>query len=135
MKNIYQGKPMQLSFFDHVMQYQGGKKSMKFLSEMKELIPFEAIEKILIKEGIYKSKVGKKGGRPYAPAKILIGALFLQNWYSLSDPMTEELMHDRVDRSFRHKEKSRTLLPSGCLYELTKSATANESIRINMNLV
>jgi IS5 family transposase len=81
------------------MQYQGGKKSMKFLSEMKELIPFEAIEKILIKEGIYKSKVGKKGGRPYTPAKILIGALFLQNWYSLSDPMTEELIHDRI--SFR----------------------------------
>ena len=90
---------MQLSFFDHAMQYQGGKKSMKFLSEMKELIPFEAIEKILIEEGIYKSKVGKKGGRPYTPAKILIGALFLQNWYSLSDPMTEELIHDRI--SFR----------------------------------
>jgi len=51
---------MQLSFFDHAMQYQGGKKSMKFLNEMKELIPFEEIKKILIEEGIYKTEVGKK---------------------------------------------------------------------------
>jgi len=41
---------MQLSFFDHAMKYQGGKKSMKFLNEMKEIIPFEAIEKILIEK-------------------------------------------------------------------------------------
>ena len=90
---------MQLSFFDHAMQYQGGKKSMKFLGEMKEIIPFEVLVSILIEEGIYKPEVGKKGGRPQTPAKILLGALFLQSWYSLSDPMTEELIHDRI--SFR----------------------------------
>ena len=90
---------MQLSFFDHAMQYQGGKKSMKFLNEMKEIIPFDKLEKILIEEGIYKPTVGSKGGRPSIPAKILLGALFLQNWYNLSDPMTEELIHDRI--SFR----------------------------------
>jgi len=28
---------MQPSFFDYEMEYQGGKKSTKFLSEMKEL--------------------------------------------------------------------------------------------------
>lgn len=89
---------MQLSFFDHAMQYQGGKKSMKFLSEMKELIPFESIEKLLIKKNIYKVTKGKPG-RPSIPSKILVGALFLQNWYGLSDPMTEELIHDRI--SFR----------------------------------
>jgi len=90
---------MQLSFFDHAMQYQGGKKSMKFLNEMKEIIPFDRLVSILIEEGIYKPEVGLKGGRPSTPAKILLGALFLQNWYSLSDPMTEELIHDRI--SFR----------------------------------
>lgn len=89
---------MQLSFFDHAMQYQGGKKSMKFLNEMKELIPFEDIEKLLIEKGIYKPNKGKPG-RPSIPSKILVGALFLQNWYGLSDPMTEELIHDRI--SFR----------------------------------
>lgn len=89
---------MQLSFFDHAMQYQGGKKSMKFLSEMKELIPFESIEELLIEKNIYKVNKGKVG-RPSIPSKVLIGALFLQNWYGLSDPMTEELIHDRI--SFR----------------------------------
>ena len=90
---------MQLSFFDHAMQYQGGKKSMKFLNEMKEIIPFDTLVTILIEEGVYKPEIGKKGGRPQTPAKILLGALFLQNWYNLSDPMTEELIHDRI--SFR----------------------------------
>ncbi len=37
---------MQTSFFDYSLQYKGGKKSTKFLSEMKELIPFETIEKL-----------------------------------------------------------------------------------------
>jgi len=90
---------MQLSFFDYAMKYQGGKKSMKFLNEMKEIIPFDELEAILIEEGVYNPKVGNKGGRPQTPAKILLGALFLQNWYNLSDPMTEELIHDRI--SFR----------------------------------
>ncbi len=89
---------MQLSFFDHAMQYQGGKKSMKFLSEMKELIPFESIKELLIEKNIYKITKGKPG-RPSIPSKTLVGALFLQNWYGLSDPMTEELIHDRI--SFR----------------------------------
>jgi len=90
---------MQLSFFEHAMQYQGGKKSMKFLNEMKDVIPFDNLVSMLIEEGVYKPEIGKKGGRPQTPAKILLGALFLQSWYSLSDPMTEELIHDRI--SFR----------------------------------
>jgi transposase, IS5 family len=89
---------MQLSFFDYALEYKGGKKSTKFLNEMKLLIPFETIEKMLIEKEIYKPNVGKQG-RPSIPAKILIGSLFLQSWYGLSDPMTEELIHDRI--SFR----------------------------------
>ena len=89
---------MQLSFFAHAMKFRGGKKSMKFLNEMKEIIPFEAIEKILIEKNVYKPNKGKTG-RPSIPSKILIGSLFLQNWYGLSDPITEELIHDH--RSFR----------------------------------
>jgi len=65
---------------------------------MKELIPFTEIEKLLIEKGIYKPNKGKQG-RPSTPANILVGALFLQSWYGLSDPMTEELIHDRI--SFR----------------------------------
>ena len=47
---------MQPSFFDYALEYKGGKKSTKFLSEMKELIPFEQIEKLLIEKSIYKPK-------------------------------------------------------------------------------
>ena len=67
---------MQLSFFDHAMQYQGGKKSMKFLNEMYEIIPFESIEEILIEKRIYKPNKSKTG-RPSISAKILVGSLFL----------------------------------------------------------
>ena len=62
---------------------------------MKELIPFEQIEKLLIEKSIYKPKKGKQG-RPSIPSNILVGTLFLQSWYGLSDPMAEELIHDRI---------------------------------------
>lgn len=88
----------QPSFFDYAMAYQGGKKSSAFLSEMKLLIPFDEIETVLIEKGIYKPNKRKRG-RPSIPANVLVGALFLQSWYGLSDPMTEELIHDRL--SFR----------------------------------
>ncbi len=58
---------MQLSFFDHAIQYQGGKKSMRFLNEMKEIIPFDRLVSILIEEDIYKPEVGKKSRRPSTP--------------------------------------------------------------------
>jgi len=53
------------------MKYQGCKKSMKFLNEMKEIIPFEVIEKILIEKNVYKPNKGKTT-RPSIPSKILI---------------------------------------------------------------
>jgi len=104
---------MQVSFFDYAMKDKGGVKTQKFLNEMSEIIPFDTIEKILIDKGIYKpnktsrgdfcfcKKVSVKGiiGRPSVPSKILVGTMFLQSWYGLSDPMAEELIHDRI--SFR----------------------------------
>jgi IS5 family transposase len=90
------------TLFDYAMQNQGGKRSMKFLEEMKAYIPYEEIEKILIEEGVYRPKragsAGRAGSPPY-PCDVLVGALFLQVWYGLSDPMTEEMIHDRL--SFR----------------------------------
>lgn len=89
---------MQPSFFDYALEQKGGKRSTQFLSEMKPLIPYDTIEAVLIEKGIYKPNRGKQG-RPSIAAKVLVGALFLQSWYGLSDPMTEELIHDRI--SFR----------------------------------
>ncbi len=48
-------------FFYHAMKYQGGKKSMKFLNEMNEIIPFEVIKIILIEKNIYKVNKSKTG--------------------------------------------------------------------------
>jgi len=87
------------SFFDFAMEKQGGKKSMKFLDEMKAHIPFEKLEKLLIDEGVYRPKQVGRAGRPPYRCSVLLGSLFLQTWYGLSDPMTEELIHDRL--SFR----------------------------------
>jgi hypothetical protein len=42
---------------------------------MKEIIPFESFEKILIEKNVYKLKKGKTT-RPSIPSKILIGSLF-----------------------------------------------------------
>ena len=89
---------MQPSFFDYALEYQGGRRSTQFLSEMKPLIPYDTIETVLIEKGIYRPNKGKQG-RPSIPSSVLVGALFLQSWYGLSDPMTEELIHDRI--SFR----------------------------------
>jgi IS5 family transposase len=87
------------SFFDYAMADQGGKKSMKFLNELKEQIPFEELEKLLIKEDVYRPKQANKAGRTPYKCSVLLGSLFLQTWYHLSDPMTEEMIHDRL--SFR----------------------------------
>jgi len=88
------------SFFDYAIADQGGKKSRAFLEEMKAYIPYDRLEKLLIEEGVYRPKKAGQGGRPPYPASVLLGALFLQAWYGLSDPMTEEMIHDRL--SFRH---------------------------------
>ena len=52
------------TLFDYAMQNQGGKRSMKFLEEMKAYIPYEEIEKILIEEGVYRPKRAGRAGRP-----------------------------------------------------------------------
>lgn len=88
-----------LSLFDYAMADQGGKKSTKFLDEMKKQIPFDKLENLLIKEGVYRPKQANKAGRSPYRCSVLLGSLFLQSWYSLSDPMTEEMIHDRL--SFR----------------------------------
>ena len=65
------------SLFDYAMENQGGKKTRAFLEEMKTYIPYERLEKLLIKEGIYRPKRKGEGGRPPYPAKVILGALFL----------------------------------------------------------
>ncbi len=39
-------------------------------------------------------KAGPKGGRPPMPLETMLRVCFLQQWYSLSDPMAEEMLYD-----------------------------------------
>ena len=49
------------SFFDYAIKDQGEKRTIKFLEEMKRHIPYEEIEELLIKEGVYRPKAAEKG--------------------------------------------------------------------------
>ena len=61
----------------------------KFLSEMKAVVPWQALIDLI---GPHHPKPGKKGGRPpYSLATMLRIYLLLQ-WYSLSDPAMEEAL-------------------------------------------
>ena len=83
-----------------MVKYTNDRKTRAFLEEMKAYIPYERLEKLLIEEGVYRLKrKGQGGGSSPYPSSVLLGVLFLQAWYGLSDPMTEELIHDRL--SFR----------------------------------
>ncbi len=68
---------------------------------MKAYIPYESLECLLIEEGVYRPRrPGKVGGLPY-PCHVLLGALFLQTWYGLNDPMTQGLIHLSPLSSYR----------------------------------
>ena len=48
------------TFFDYIFENQGGRRTIKFLKEMKKYIPYKEIEELLIKEGVYKQKQQRK---------------------------------------------------------------------------
>jgi len=50
---------------------------MKFLNEMKDIIPFEHLVSILIEEGIYKPEVGLKDRRNIDTCKDAIRSIVL----------------------------------------------------------
>ena len=87
-----------MNLIDYFVKDKGGRKTTDFLKRMEEIIPFREIEKMLIEYGVYIPNKKRKG-RPSIPARILIGTMFLQSWYGLSDPQAEEQINDRL--SFR----------------------------------
>lgn len=64
------------------------------LDQIKEALNWKRFETTLRK--VFKPS---KGGRPSYPPVVLFKVLLLQQWYSLSDPMAEEAIGDRL--SFR----------------------------------
>jgi IS5 family transposase len=64
-------------------------KRQKFLNEMEQTVPWARLEKII--EPYYPKK-GK--GRPPKPLNTMLRVYCLQQWYALSDPAAEEVLHD-----------------------------------------
>ncbi|HOQ32978.1 MAG TPA: IS5 family transposase [Candidatus Hydrogenedens sp.] len=95
-----QGQEQQMSFAEYELSLQRSTPKGKFLEQMERIIPWEEIERKCIEVGVYKPNRGQQG-RPSLPCRVLVGSLFLQAWYALSDPQTEELIGDRLSfRSF-----------------------------------
>lgn len=63
----------------------------KFLVEMDAVVPWTRLLALI--EPHYP-KAGPKGGRPPMPLETMLRVYFLQQWYSLSDPMAEEMLYD-----------------------------------------
>lgn len=70
--------------------YRRPMRRAKFLREMNQAMPWQALMALI--EPFYP-KEGQPG-RPVTPLIWMIKLYFLQIWFSLSDPQTEEAMHD-----------------------------------------
>lgn len=88
----------QQGFWDYEVSQQKLTRRREFLRQMQEVIPWKELEEECIRAGVYKANWGQRG-RPSLPFRALLGSLFLQAWYGLSDPQTEEQIWDSV--SFR----------------------------------
>jgi len=88
----------QTSFLDYELSTQKPTRRREFLRQMQELIPWNELEQKCISAGVYKANWGERA-RPSLPFRTLLGSLFLQAWYGLSDPQTEEQIVDSL--SFR----------------------------------
>ncbi len=63
----------------------------QFLAEMDAVVSRRRLQSLI--EPFYP-KVGPRGGRQPMPLETMLRIYFLQNWYSLSDPIAEEMLYD-----------------------------------------
>lgn len=62
-----------------------------FLAEMDAVVPWPRLLTLIAP---HYPKAGPQGGRPPMPLETMLRIYFLRNWYALSDPMAEEMLHD-----------------------------------------
>jgi IS5 family transposase len=60
-----------------------------FLGEMDAVVPWMRLLSLFTP---HYPKAGPKGGRPRMRLEMMLRVYFLQNWYSLGDPMAEEAL-------------------------------------------
>ena len=61
------------------------------LMEMDAVVPWDRLLNLIAP---HDPKIGPKDGRPPMSLETMLRVYFLQNWYSLSDPMAEETLYD-----------------------------------------
>ncbi len=82
------GKQLGFSDYEQTTAKKQTKRE-KFLAEMEEVMPWDAL--IALIQPHYP-KTSKKGGRPPYPLATMLRIHLLQQWYSLSDPAMEEAL-------------------------------------------
>lgn len=83
-------KPQTLTGFE---KYGKTTRRAEFLAEMDQVMPWA--ELLAVIEPHYP-KVSEAGGRPPIPLERMLRVYFLQLWFNLSDPATEEALYDSV---------------------------------------
>ena len=84
--------PLQLGFSDYEQIYTKKRtRRQRFLDEMEATVPWEAFLALIVP--VYH-KPSSKGGRPPIPLEVMLRIHLLQQWFTLSDPLMEEMLID-----------------------------------------
>ncbi|WP_254958742.1 MULTISPECIES: transposase [unclassified Cyanobium] len=84
--------PLQLGFSDYEQIYAKKRtRHQRFLEEMEITVPWEAFLALI--KPVYH-KPSSKGGRPPIPLEVMLRIHLLQQWFTLSDPLMEEMLID-----------------------------------------
>jgi IS5 family transposase len=84
--------PLQLGFTDYEQTYAKKKtRRQRFLDEMEATVPWDAFLALI--SPVYH-RPSAKGGRPAFPLEVMLRIHLLQQWFTLSDPLMEEMLID-----------------------------------------
>jgi transposase, IS5 family len=84
--------PLQLGFSDYEQIYTKMRTHrQRFLDEMEITVPWEAFLALI--KPVYH-KPSSKGGRPSILLEVMLRIHLLQQWFTLSDPLMEEMLID-----------------------------------------
>lgn len=91
-----QRQNLQPTFTDFTVSDLGGPRATAFFDQCRRAIPFDRLAASVA--DIFRDDY-PAGGAPHWPVVTMIKVVFLQKCFGLSDPMTEEMLRDRI--SFR----------------------------------